>query len=327
MNKKHMIIIMLLLTQLAFARKTIIKMATLAPEGTDWHGMLVEMGQEWKKATKGRVHLRLYPGGVVGDERDMVRKMRIGQIHAAAISTEGLYEINPNFAAFYVPMLFQDLSDIQYVTDHLDDELITGTNHKGFELLYLVDVGWGYWFGKKPIYTPNDLKSHKIFTWAGDFAWAEVWKKAGYNPVPLAMTDLLSGLQTGLIDALSTIPLYALAQQSFGITNHMLNMKWGILMAGIVIDNRTWNKISEKDRKAMKEIVNKIRDKHIEKNRHAEKDALNVMKEHGLQIHEPTPAQIKQWKSEVVSMYPLLRGDAIDEHIFDKVIQIMEEKP
>ena len=171
------------------------------------------------------------------------------------------------------------------------------------------------------------IKSHKIFTWAGDFAWAEVWKKAGYNPVPLAMTDLLSGLQTGLIDALSTIPLYALAQQSFGITNHMLNMKWGILMAGIVIDNRTWNKISEKDRKAMKEIVNKIRDKHIEKNRHAEKDALNVMKEHGLQIHEPTPAQIKQWKSEVVSMYPLLRGDAIDEHIFDKVIQIMEEKP
>ncbi|MBT4684601.1 MAG: TRAP transporter substrate-binding protein DctP [Candidatus Marinimicrobia bacterium] len=326
MNKKH-IIILLILTQLAFARKITIKMATLAPEGTDWHGMLVEMGQEWKKATKGRVQLRLYPGGVVGDERDMVRKMRIGQIHAAAISTEGLYEINPNFAAFYVPMLFRDLSDIQHVTDNLNQELITGTYDKGFELLYLVDVGWGYWFGKKPIFTPNDLKSHKIFTWAGDFAWAEVWKKAGYNPVPLAMTDLLSGLQTGLIDALSTIPLYALAQQSFGITNHMLNMKWGILMAGIVIDNRTCNRISEKDRKAMKGIVNKIRDKHIEKNRYAEENALNVMQKHGLQIHEPTPDQIKLWETEVKTMYPLLRGNAINEDIFDKVIQIMEEKP
>jgi len=105
MNKKH-IIILLILTQLAFARKITIKMATLAPEGTDWHGMLVEMGQEWKKATKGRVQLRLYPGGVVGDERDMVRKMRIGQIHAAAISTEGLYEINPNFAALACTSLF-----------------------------------------------------------------------------------------------------------------------------------------------------------------------------------------------------------------------------
>ncbi|MBL7013395.1 MAG: TRAP transporter substrate-binding protein DctP [Candidatus Marinimicrobia bacterium] len=326
MNKKYIFIGLLLALQLGFARKTVVKMATLAPEGTDWHGMLVEMGQEWKKATKGRVQLRLYPGGVVGDERDMVRKMRIGQIHAAAISTEGLYEINPNFAAFYVPMLFQDLSDIQYVTEQLDNELVMGTSDKGFQLLYLVDVGWGYWFGKKPIFTPNDLKSHKIFTWAGDFAWAEVWKKAGYNPVPLAMTDLLSGLQTGLIDALSTIPLYALAQQSFGITNHMLNMKWGILMAGIVIDNRTWNRISEKDRKAMKNIVNIIRDKHIEKNRHAEKDALQVMQEYGLNIHEPTSDQIDQWKSEVKSMYPLLRGKAIEAEIFDKVIEIMKEK-
>ncbi|MBT3299892.1 MAG: TRAP transporter substrate-binding protein DctP [Candidatus Marinimicrobia bacterium] len=327
MNKKYLILAILVITQLAFARKTIIKMATLAPEGTDWHGMLLEMGQEWKKATNGRVRLRLYPGGVVGDERDMVRKMRIGQIHSAAISTEGLYEINPNFAAFYVPMLFQDLDDIEYVTEKLNTELYQGTNEKGFQLLYLVDVGWAYWFGKKPIYTPSDLKTHKLFTWAGDYAWAEVWRKAGYNPVPLAMTDLLSGLQTGLIDALSTIPLYALAQQSFGITNHMLDMKWGILMAGIVVDNKTWSRISKKDQKAMQIIVNTIRDKHIEKNRDAAQEALNVMQEHGLEIHKPTEMQVQSWKNEVESMYPLLRGQAIEENIFDKVIQIMKEKP
>ena len=94
-------------------------MATLAPEGTDWHGMLVEMGQEWKKATDGQVQLRIYPGGVVGDERDMVRKMRIGQIHAAGITTEGLTEIVPDFSAFYVPLAFQDNDDIQAVLDDM----------------------------------------------------------------------------------------------------------------------------------------------------------------------------------------------------------------
>ncbi len=326
MNKKQIFIIGILLIHFAIARKTVIKMATLAPEGTDWHGMLVEMGQEWKKATKGRVQLRLYPGGVVGDERDMVRKMRIGQIHAAAISTEGLYEINPNFAAFYVPMLFQDLEDVEYAKSQLNDELFNGTSEQGFNLLYLVDVGWAYWYGKEPILTPTDLKSHKLFTWAGDFAWAEIWKKAGYNPVPLAMTDLLSGLQTGLIDALSTIPLYALAQQSFGITNHMLDMKWGILMAGIVIDNRTWKRISDKDRKAMVQIVARIKENHIEKNRYAEQDAIHVMEEHGLKIHKPTSEQVDQWKREVEKMYPLLRGNAINESIFDKVLNIMKHK-
>ena len=75
---KRIILILLFLSTVVFARKIVVKMGTLAPEGTDWHGMLIEMGQQWKSATKGKVQLRIYPGGVLGDERDMVRKMRIG---------------------------------------------------------------------------------------------------------------------------------------------------------------------------------------------------------------------------------------------------------
>ncbi len=81
-------------------------MATLAPEGTEWHGLLVELGQQWNVVTNGEVRLRIYPGGVVGDERDMIRKMRIGQIHGAAISNEGMTEINPYFTTFYMPMMY-----------------------------------------------------------------------------------------------------------------------------------------------------------------------------------------------------------------------------
>ena len=98
-------------------------MGTLAPEGTDWHGMLIEMGQKWKEATKGKVHLRVYPGGVLGDERDMVRKMRIGQIHAAAMTTEGLSEIVPDFSCYFVPLVYQNSSDVKKVTDALLPDL------------------------------------------------------------------------------------------------------------------------------------------------------------------------------------------------------------
>ena len=94
------VFLIILLAQPIFAKKIIIKMATLAPEGTEWHGLLVEMGQEWRKVTNGDIRLRIYPGGVVGDERDMIRKIRIGQIHGAAVTTEGMTEVNHYFTSF-----------------------------------------------------------------------------------------------------------------------------------------------------------------------------------------------------------------------------------
>ena len=116
---KRLFLTLVLFLSIGLSRKTVVKLATLAPEGTEWHGMLMEMGQEWKKKSKKSVHLRVYPGGVIGDERDMVRKMRIGQIHAAAITTEGLSEIVPDFSAYYVPLAFQNSEDVLSVTEAL----------------------------------------------------------------------------------------------------------------------------------------------------------------------------------------------------------------
>ena len=117
------IFIVLISIQPIFAKKIIIKMATLAPEGTEWHGLLVEMGQEWTKVTNGQVRLRIYPGGVVGDERDMIRKIRIGQIHGAAVTTEGMTEVNQYFTSFNYPLLFQTYEDVDFVRNQLNDEL------------------------------------------------------------------------------------------------------------------------------------------------------------------------------------------------------------
>ena len=152
----------LLLSGNVQAKKIIIKMATLAPEGTEWHGLLVELGQEWKNATNGDVRLRIYPGGVVGDERDMVRKIRIGQIHGAALTTEGMTEVNEYFTAFNYPLLFQDYDDVDYVRRQLSSELYGESEKNGFKLLTMIDIGWVYWFSTDPVYTPSDLKKTKI---------------------------------------------------------------------------------------------------------------------------------------------------------------------
>jgi len=239
--------------------KIIIKMATLAPEGSIWHGKLVEMGQKWSEVTDGKVILRIYPGGVVGDERDMIRKMRIGQIHAAAVTTEGLSELNPDVYALLIPLLFDNYEDVDWIRERLSDDLIKGINESGFEFLFWIDVGWAYWFTRDPIHYPEDLKSMKIFNWAGDYKTAEIWRKGGFHPVPLAAIDVLTGLQTGLIDAIGTNPIVALSSQYFGPAKHMLNMKWGLIFGGIVIDSRIWKKIDLVHQESMLKIANEIR--------------------------------------------------------------------
>ncbi|MDP7128455.1 MAG: TRAP transporter substrate-binding protein DctP [Candidatus Marinimicrobia bacterium] len=325
MKRNILIIVLCLSVQLLWAKKIIVKMATLAPEGTDWHGLLVDLGQQWIEATDGEVRLRIYPGGVVGDERDMIRKMRIGQIHGAAITNEGMTEINPYFSAFFMPMMYQSYEEVDFVRERLNVELYDETEKNGFKILTMVDVGWVYWFSSEPVYTPEDLKKSKIFTWAGDYKSAQLYEKHGYQPVPMAITDVLSGLQTGLINTLGFNPMYALAQQLFGIADNMLDMKWGNMTAAIVIDNRTWNRIKPEYQSMMLDIAQNMGNNFQKKNRHETNKAIDVMKEYGLTVNTPTPDQVKKWEDLIERMYPDLRGSLIDEVTFDRLMEIIKE--
>lgn len=324
-NTIKFILIFLFATQL-MGKKIIIKMATLAPEGTEWHGMLVEMGQKWKEVTDGTVELRIYPGGVVGDERDMIRKIRIGQIHAAAVTTEGLSELNPDIYSLIIPLLFDDWDDVDWIRERLEDDLIVGIEKSGFKLLTWTDIGWVHWFTKDPMRLPEDLKEMKIFNWAGDFQTLQLWKRGGFRAVQLSSIDILSGLQTGLINAIGTNPIVALASQWFGLANHMLDMRWGLLTGGIIIDNRTWNKIDPKYHEKMLEIVAEIDKEQRKTGRYKDVESIEIMKEYGLKVHEISDVDLRYWKEYVEKWYPDIRGSYVPADIFDKVVALKKEK-
>ena len=309
------------------ARKTVIKMATLAPEGTPWYSLIAKMGERWSEETKGDVRLRIYPGGIVGDERDMIRKMRIGQIHGAAISAEGLTEVNPQYTYCFIPLLFQQYEDIDFIRDQIKDDLINGAEKNGVKVLTMVDVGWVYWFSTYQIKTPQDLKSQKIWTWAGDYKTAKLWDEAGFNPIPLAVPDVHSSLQTGLVNAMPFPPLYVAANQYFGITKNMLNMKWGILTAALIIDMKIWNRIKPKYQKIMAKVSEEIGLEYQLNNRKEEDEAVNVMSEYGLQVNNLTSEQAKEGNNLVESMYPLIRGNIVQKEIFDRVIKLKDKMP
>jgi len=327
MIKRFLVILFIFVfsTQL-MGKKTIIKMATLAREGTKWHGMFVEMGQRWSEVTDGEVVLRIYPSGVVGDERDMIRKIRIGQIHAAAVTTEGLSELNQDIYSLIIPLLFDDWSDVDWIRDRLEDDLISGIEDNGFKLLTWTDVGWVKWFTKDPLKMPEDLKSMKIFNWAGEYRTFQLWKKGGFNAVQLASIDILSGLQTGLINSIATNPMVALAGQWFGIANKMLDMRWGLLTGGIVIDNRIWNRIDPEYREKMMEAVQEINEAQKEEGRYLDTEAIDVMQEYGLEVQTLSEEELQYWKDYVEGWYPDIRGSYVPAEIFDKVVALKKEK-
>ena len=318
------ILIILSFSHALYAKKIVIKMATLAPEGTEWHGLLVELGQEWKKATNGDVRLRIYPGGVVGDERDMVRKIRIGQIHGAAITTEGMTEVNQYFTAFNYPLLFQDYDDVDFVRNQLNDELYNESEKNGFKLLTMVDVGWVYWFSTDPVYTPSDLKRTKIWTWAGDYKAVQLYEENGFQPIPLTTLDILSGLQTGMINSLGLNTMYALAQQIFGIADNMLDMKWGNLTGAIVVDMRVWNKLKPEYQKLMLNISKNIGKRFQDKNRYGSDDAVNVMKKYGLKVNKPSSEQLTEWYDLIEKMDESFRGSFITTDAYDRLMEIKQ---
>ena len=322
MRKIVLLLLMYCLIQPLYANKTVIKLATLAPDGSEWYYKLVELGEKWEDATEGRVKLRIYPGGVIGDERDMIRKMRIGQIHGAAITAEGLSELNPDFYMFFVPLLFENYGEVDFIRGELRDELITGIRSNGFELMMMTDVGWVYWFTTNSIKKPDDLKSSKIFNWAGDYKFSEIWEKAGFQSVPLSSIDILPGLQTGLIDAIAINPQFSLANQMFGVCNHMLDLKWGLLTGGIVIDSRIFNRIDPKDRKII-QTYSKVFEEQFQKTfRFKDKNAINVMRQYDLQVTHLNKDEKIIWNNAVKSWYPNIRNIFTNPEIFDKVVEL-----
>ncbi len=228
-----------------------IKLATLAPEGSPWHKLLKSMGNDWQRDTGGRVRLVIYPGGVAGDDPDMVRKMRIGQLHAAALTVTGLADIDPAFNVYTIPLFFESFEEYVHVRDRMTPEFRRRLADKGFVLLAWGHGGWLRFFSKEPVRTVEEMKQVKIFTWAGDESMVRTYNANGFRPVALAATDILTGLQTGMIEALPTTPLAALSMQWYRQTPYMLDAPIAPLLGAIVVSERKWNTLSEQDRAAM----------------------------------------------------------------------------
>jgi TRAP-type C4-dicarboxylate transport system substrate-binding protein len=303
----------------------VIKMATLAPEGSSWYKVLQNMGEGWKKATDGAVTLRIYPGGVSGDEDAVIRKMRVGQLQAAAVTGIGLAYLDRSFYALHVPMMYASDEEFDYVRDRLSPILERRLEEKGMIVLNWGDAGWVHFFAKKPFTRPEEVKAMKLFVWAGDTNLIQLYKETGFNPVPLSAIDILPGLQTGLINAFDTTPLAALAFQWFGLAPHMADLRWVPLTGATIIDKKAWLGIPENLRPKVLEASREAGKNLREEIRRLNDEAVKVMVKNGLKVSHVPPEAQAEWRKMVEDVYPQIRGKIIPADMFDAARKYRDE--
>ena len=289
-------ILVLALLAPAASGRTLIKMASLVPDGSVWGKILQDMGAEWQEATDGEVTLRLYSGGVAGTEADMVRKMRIGQLHAAALSVAGLSNIDKGFEIFEIPMFFDSYGELIHVLEKTRPTLEKRLADKGYVLLNWGLVGWVHIFSKEPVRSVDDLKKLKIFSVADNEAMLQLWRQNGFQPVSLAVTDMLTGLQTGMIEALPTTPLAALSLQWFRQTPDMQDLGLAPLIGANVISERVWKRLSPEDQKALLAAAAKTEKRLMKEIPDQDERAVEEMTQRGMSVIEVTPEQEREWR-------------------------------
>jgi TRAP-type C4-dicarboxylate transport system substrate-binding protein len=280
----------------AAAQPQIIKLATLVPEGSVWDKSMRDMGAQWAAGTQGRVVLRVYPGGVAGDEPDLVRKMRIGQLQAAAVTTAGLANIDPAFNVFNIPMFFTSYPELYATLDKLTPLLKRRLEAKGFVLLAWGHGGWVYFFTKQPVASAEGLRKTKMFVWAGDDQMVALWRQLGFQPVALAATDIMTGLQTGMIDAYPTTPLLGLTLQWYRSTPNLVGMGLAPLVGGLIMTKQAWAKISEPDRARILESCRRLEQRLKVEVPRQDTSAVAEMKKRGLRVNVVSGANVTEFR-------------------------------
>ena len=308
----------------AFAQEAslTLKLGTLAPEGSPWDTIMRDMGEQWKAAG---VKLLIYPGGQLGDEPDIVTKMRIGQIQVGVLTVVGLAQIDKGVQALSVPMLYKSYAESDYVRKKMQPVLEERLLKKGFKVLNWGEAGWVNFFGKTPIYTPEDLKKAKFFVWGNDTDTMNIWKSAGYSPIPLAATDILPNLQTGLINSFDTTPISALSFQWFALAPHMTNMRWAPLVGATVITTKAWNKIPASVQPALMKAASEAGVRFRDDIRSGEQKAIDAMVKHGLKVHEITPEQYDLWEKAFIGVYPQISGTVVPADMMQMAIKYRDE--
>ncbi len=308
------------------AAETEIRIATLAPEGSDWMKEFDKAAAEVKEKTSGRVILKYFAGGQQGDERDYVRKIKLGQLDGAGVTSIGLSMIDESIRVLEVPMMFKEVGEVDYVADRMWGYFQKKFEAKGFRLNDRGEVGWIYLVSKDKLETVDQLKKAKIWQWGDDKMVGTLFGKLGLTGVPLGVPEVDSSLTSGRLTAAYGSPYSTVALQWFSKVKYMTSMPMSFAIGATVVSLESTKKLSTEDQKTVQEIGKSSAKKLRKVIRKANEEAKATMKKRGIVITTTPPDTVAAFeKAAAETAKALVEKKVFSQQELDMVIKYRDE--
>ncbi len=313
-----LLVVLALLPAALAAQRANLRLGTILPANSVWDRALRQMASEWRRATDGRVRLQVR--GTTGDESTIIRRMRLNNPQVAALTLPGLTEIDETFNVFGIPFFFASDAEALHVLEALTPRLREALADNGLVLLGWGHGGWAHIFSAQPIRNMRDLQAAKLFTSAGDDDMVRWYRENGFEPVPLELTDVLMGLNTGLIDAYPSPPYGALVFQWYRQTSHMLDIPLSPIFGATVMTERAWARIGEADREALLAAAAATQDFLFAEVPQQDREALAEMRQRGLTVSSVSPAEAAEFRAVAERLTATWRGSRVPADIYNAAI-------
>jgi TRAP-type C4-dicarboxylate transport system substrate-binding protein len=274
-----------------------LKLATLAPDGSAWMQVVKAAADEAQQKTGNAVQFRIYPGGVMGDERDMIRKMHVGQIHGSMLSSASLASMFSEIDVLQIPFLFSSYAEADFVVAKMEDGFKSGLEKNGYVALGWSEAGFVYLMSTVPVDTLEQLRKTKVWIWSDSPMAKAIFSEAGVIGVPLSISDVLVGLQTGLVEVVYAPPSVAIALQWFTRIKYLTDAPLNYILGALVVKKDAFDKLSPPHRAVVKEVFQRQMLRLKEIVRAENQEALAVMQKQGVVLLAPGKETVADFKA------------------------------
>lgn len=306
------------------ALAVVLKIATVSPEGATWMVKMREAAKEIKKRTDGRVKFKFYSGGVMGSDESVLRKIKIGQLHGGAVTGGSLLNIYPDLSVYSLPFVFQSLKEVDVVRQKLDPILISGLEEKGFVTFGLAEGGFAYFMSNKKLLTKEEVRSQKVWVISGDRISQVVLESAAVSPIPLPISDVMTGLQTGLIDTVATSPIAAISLQWHTRVKYLTDAPVSYFFGMLTVSKKAFEKIADKDQAIVREVMAKIFAQINLQNRIDNERAREALVNQGIKFVEMSNEILEDWKKTAHSaIQTLIQEKLVNPEVYEKMQSIL----
>lgn len=305
---------------------TTLKIATLSPDGSAWMKQMRAGAAEISKKTENRVNLKFYPGGVMGDDKSVLKKIRIGQLQGGAVMAGSLAKVYKDSQVYNTPLIFKNFAEVDYVRSKMDSKIINGFEKGGFVSFGLAEGGFAYAMSTSQLTNPDQLTKNKVWAPSDDNASLEIVRAYGITPISLGLTDVLAGLQTGIIDTVATSPIGAIALQWHTQVKYITDIPLSYVYGLFIIEKKSFAKLSIEDQAIVRQVMTEKFKAIDQQNRKDNIAALKALENQGITLMKPNSSELDIWSSKAeIARKRLLESDEISDETMNELLQHLQK--